>query len=155
MIGFHWSRGDAYATVAQTRCGGMTMRKFHSLIGAALLAGAGVEIAAAQDIANVPRNRTLISQGWDFHNQVPSPNNFSPYAGVLLHQRNSLHYSVNEMLFYTNHNTNEIIPWQAESFAYSADFKEIALKLRDGVTWRDLYDEEPPQELDAFRRRTN
>uniref|UniRef100_UPI0028699921 hypothetical protein n=1 Tax=Deinococcus sp. TaxID=47478 RepID=UPI0028699921 len=25
----------------------------------------------------------------------------------------------------------------------------------DGVTWRDLYDEEPPQELDAFRRRTN
>jgi len=113
------------------------MRSFQTLIVAALLVGAVAEIATAQDIAVVPRNRTLISQGWDFHNQVPAPTNFSPYAGVLLHQRNSLHYSVNEMLFYTNHNTNEIVPWQAESFAYSADFKEITLKLRDGVTWSD------------------
>ena len=53
---------------------------------------------------------------------------------MLLHQRNSLHYTVNEMLFYTNHNTNEIIPWQAESFSYNPDFTEITLKLRDGVT---------------------
>ncbi len=93
---------------------------------AALAAGLGsVSAADAQDLRNVPRNRTLISQGWDFYNQVPSPTNFSPYAGVLLHQRNSLHYTVNEMLFYTNHNTNEIIPWQAESFSYNPDFTEI------------------------------
>jgi peptide/nickel transport system substrate-binding protein len=91
----------------------------------------------AQELRNVPRNRTLISQGWDYHNQVPSPGNFSPYSGVLLHQRNSLHYSVNEMLFFTNHNSNEIIPWQAESFAYDASFKEITLILRNGVTWSD------------------
>jgi len=65
--------------------------------------------AQAQDLPNVPRDRTLISQGWDYYNQVPSPTNFSPYAGVLLHQRNNLHYTVNEMLFYTNHNDNKII----------------------------------------------
>jgi len=94
-------------------------------------------VVLAQDLRAVPRNRTLISQGWDFYNQVPSPTNFSPYAGVLLHQRNSLHYTVNEMLFYTNHNTNEIIPWQAESFTYNPDFTEVTLKLRDGVTWSD------------------
>ncbi|MCZ8097596.1 MAG: ABC transporter substrate-binding protein [Burkholderiales bacterium] len=109
------------------------------LAGATVLfAGVGLAgFAAAQDLRSVPRNRTLISQGWDFYNQVPAPTNFSPYAGVLLHQRNSLHYTVNEMLFYTNHNTNEIIPWQAESFAYNADFTEITLKLRDGVKWSD------------------
>jgi len=29
--------------------------------------------AAAQDLRSVPRERTLISQGWDFYNQFPRP----------------------------------------------------------------------------------
>ncbi|MEJ1159152.1 ABC transporter substrate-binding protein [Prosthecomicrobium sp. N25] len=98
---------------------------------------AGVEASVAQDLKPVPRNRTLISQGWDFYNQVPSPTSMSPYAGLLLHQRNSLHYTVNEPLFFTNHMTNEIIPWQAESFAYDEGFRTITLKLRDTVKWSD------------------
>lgn len=101
----------------------------------AALSAAGT--ATAQSAADVPRNRMVITQGWDFHNQVPSPDNFNPYAGVLLHQRNSLHYTVNEALFYTNHNTNELIPWQAESFSYNDDFTEVTIKLRDGVRWSD------------------
>lgn len=105
-----------------------------SAIGALMMAaGPG----AAQALREVPRNRTLISQGWDFHNTVPSPDNFNPYAGVLLHQRNSLHYTVNEALFYTNHMTNELIPWQAEKLEYNADFTGITITLRDGVTWSD------------------
>ncbi|MCB1549112.1 MAG: hypothetical protein KDJ41_14940, partial [Hyphomicrobiaceae bacterium] len=103
------------------------------VIAGALLAGQ----AFAQDIPDVPRNRTLISQGWDFYNQVPATDNFNPYAGVLLHQRNSLHYTVNEVLFYTNHNTNTIIPWQGESWSYNADFTEVTVKLRAGVKWSD------------------
>ena len=104
------------------------------VIGAMLLM-AGT--AAGQGAAEVPRNRTLVSQGWDFYNQVPSPANFNPYAGVLLHQRNSLHYTVNEMLFYTNHNTGKIVPWQGESWAYNPDFTVAHGQAPRGVKWSD------------------
>ena len=74
--------------------------------GTAMMALAGG--ALAQALPDVPRNRTLISQGWDFYNQVPATTNFNPYAGVLLHQRNNLHYTINEQLFYTNHLANQV-----------------------------------------------
>jgi peptide/nickel transport system substrate-binding protein len=104
------------------------------MVGVVLLAAG---MAAAQGAGEVPRNRTLVSQGWDFYTQVPSPANFNPYAGVLLHQRNSLHYTVNEMLFYTNHNTGKIVPWQGESWAYNPSFTVLTVKLRRGVKWSD------------------
>ncbi len=93
--------------------------------------------AAAQELRQVPRNRTLITQGWDFYNQVPSPTNLSPYNGVVLNQRNVLHYTVNEALFFTNHMTNELIPWQAERVETSADFRDVTITLRAGVRWQD------------------
>ena len=94
-------------------------------------------LAAAQDVKQVPRNRTLITQGWDLYNQVPSPANLSPYNGVLLHQRNILHYTVNEPLFFTNHVTTQLIPWQAEKLEVSADYREVTVTLRQGVRWAD------------------
>jgi len=116
----------------------MNIRSLRLLSVTALTAiVAATGMAAAQSVPDVPRNRTLISQGWDFYNQVPATDNFNPYAGVLLHQRNSLHYTVNEVLFYTNHNTNELIPWQATGYTYNSDFTELTIKLRDGVKWSD------------------
>lgn len=94
-------------------------------------------MALAQGLPDVARDRTLITQGWDFHNQVPAVDNFNPYGGVLLHQRNNLHYTVNEALFYTNHMTNELIPWLAEGMSYNDDFTEVTITLRDGAEWSD------------------
>ncbi len=109
-----------------------------TILRAVFAIGLGVALpAAAQDLKQVPRNRTLITQGWDLYNQVPSPQNLSPYNGVLLHQRNILHYTVNEALFFTNHMTNEMIPWQAESLAVSPDFRDVTVTLRAGVRWSD------------------
>ena len=104
---------------------------------AALLGVPVLYAAPAGTLADVPRNRTFISGGWDFYAQVPSPTNFNPYAGVLLHQRNSLHYTVNEMLFYTNHNSGRIIPWQGESWSYNDNFTVLTVKIRKGVKWSD------------------
>ncbi len=86
-------------------------------------------------VKNVPRNRTLITAGWDASGQVPHPDNFNPY--IALDQRDHLHYTINEMLFYTNYNTGEIIPWQGEKWQYNNDFTEITLTLRDGVKFSD------------------
>src|SRR6185437_13371737 len=41
------------------------------------------------------------------------------------------------MLFYTNHNTNEIIPWQATGWKLSPDFRTVTVTIRDGVRWSD------------------
>nr|CAD6619385.1 ABC transporter substrate-binding protein [Pseudorhizobium flavum] len=119
------------------------MPKFRSTgaksAGAAVLAAVllSTTMAYGQTVPDVPRNRTLISQGWDYYNAVPSTENFNPYAGVLLHQRNSLHYTVNEALFYTNHFTNELIPWIGESYSYNDDYTQVTIKLREGVRWSD------------------
>ncbi len=112
-----------------------TRARWRITAAAVLALAAGT--AAAQTVPDVPRNRTLITQGWDFYNQVPATTNFNPYAGVLLHQRNSLHYTVYEQLFYTNHVANEIIPWLATGWTQSADNREVTIKLRDGATWSD------------------
>jgi peptide/nickel transport system substrate-binding protein len=92
---------------------------------------------AAQDLRQVPRNRTLITQGWDFYNQVQSPQNLSPYNGVLLNQRQVLHYTVTEPLFFTDHIANRLIPWQAEKMETSADYRQVTITLRPNVRFAD------------------
>ncbi|WP_309085476.1 ABC transporter substrate-binding protein [Chelativorans sp.] len=111
------------------------MKRQTILIGALLLGPAAM--AHGQELREVPRNRTLITQGWDYYNQVPAPSNYHPYISPLQNIRNVLHYTINEALFYTNHQTNEIIPWIAESFTYNDDFTEVTLKIRPDVKWSD------------------
>lgn len=95
------------------------------------------EAPAAEGIPDVPRNRTFVSAGWDLSGQLSAPTNFSPYGDVLGHQRNILHYTINEMPFYTNYNTGEVIPWQGESWEYNEDFTELTVNLREDVMWSD------------------
>ena len=37
----------------------------------------------------------------------------------------------------SNLNTGEEIPWLAESYEYNADYTEITVKMREGLTWSD------------------
>jgi peptide/nickel transport system substrate-binding protein len=42
-----------------------------------------------------------------------------------------------EYLWYVNYATGEVIPWLAESHAYSEDYKTLTIYIRKGVTWND------------------
>jgi peptide/nickel transport system substrate-binding protein len=88
--------------------------------------------AASQATGEVPRNKTLIfgSPGGS------ADNDWNPLI-TQASQPDRRVYGVFESLFYTNLNTGELIPWQAESYTLSPDFTSVTLKLRDGVTWCD------------------
>lgn len=90
-------------------------------------------------LKNVPRNRTLITAGWDGLAQVPNPTNFNPYlpvSGIGI-ERELLHYTVNESLFYTNVNTGHSTPWLAKSAKYNKKFTQVFLTLNPHVKWAD------------------
>ena len=102
----------------------------------ALISAAG--FAQAQDVADMPRNQTLVLTPWgDQPAQFANIENWNPYLTSITKQRDVMQFTVNEALFYTNLNTGELVPWQAESFTYSDDFMTATIKLRDGVTWAD------------------
>ncbi len=106
-----------------------------SVVGALLAAGT-VGGAHAQNIGDVPRDRTLVVVGWSAGSPtLSSPNNGNWYSlGAEL--RNGIMF-VNEPLFTYNHFTGEHIPWIAESYEYNDDYTEITVKLKDGVKWND------------------
>lgn len=89
-------------------------------------------------VADMPRNETLVLTPWgDQPAQFANTDNWHPYLTSVTHQRDVMQFTVNEMLFYTNLNTGELIPWQAESFEYAPDLMSATIKLRDGVKWSD------------------
>jgi peptide/nickel transport system substrate-binding protein len=104
-------------------------------IAASVFAGA----AWAQDVADVPRNETLVLTPWgDQPAQLANIDNWHPYlTPTVTHQRDVMQFTINEMLFYTNLNTGELVPWQAESYENAADFMSSTIKLREGVEWAD------------------
>jgi peptide/nickel transport system substrate-binding protein len=105
---------------------------------AALALMAATGFAAAQDVADMPRNQTLVLTPWgDQPAQFANIENWNPYLTSITKQRDVMQFTVNEMLFYTNLNNGELIPWQGESFEYAPDFMSATVKLRDGVTWAD------------------
>lgn len=104
----------------------------------ALLAGSLMATTAIAQVADMPRNETLVLTPWgDQPAQFANTENWHPYLSSVTHQRDAMQITINEGLFYTNLNTGELIPWQGESFEYSADFMSATIKLRDGVEWND------------------
>jgi ABC-type transport system substrate-binding protein len=92
-----------------------------ALAGTSLLSG----LSYAQDVKNVPRNETLVLTPWgDQPAQLANIDNWNPYITTISHQRDAMQVTVNEELFYTNLNDGKLIPWQAESFDLSPDFRD-------------------------------
>jgi peptide/nickel transport system substrate-binding protein len=104
-------------------------------VAASLFAGT----AWAQEVVDVPRNETLVLTPWgDQPAQFANIDNWHPYlTPTITHQRDAMQFTVNEMLFYTNLNTGELIPWQAVSYENAPDFMSSTIKLREGVEWAD------------------
>jgi peptide/nickel transport system substrate-binding protein len=94
--------------------------------------------AAQAAVKDVARNRTLVVTPWGQGAEIANPTNYNIYLNTSWnHQRESGDKTVYEDLMYTNLNTGEIIPWQAESFEYNDAFTAITVKLRNGITWSD------------------
>jgi ABC-type transport system substrate-binding protein len=84
------------------------------------------------------RSRTLIITPWsDTTGPLRNPDNWNIYQTGNSNLRHMGGKTVFEALFYTNLNTGELIPWQAESYEYNDDFTSITVKLRQGVEWSD------------------
>jgi peptide/nickel transport system substrate-binding protein len=99
---------------------------------------AAAQAAAPEQVKDVPRNRTLVVTPWGKGAEIVNPNNLNIYlTSSWSHQREITDKTVFEDLMYTNLNTGEIVPWQAESFTYNDAFTAITVKLRKGITWSD------------------
>jgi peptide/nickel transport system substrate-binding protein len=92
--------------------------------------------AGAQELPEIPRNRTLVlryggAPGTGFtEHQV-----WSAYPVGSSHQMgNNLIY---EPLAYYSAFGDQTYPWLAESWEYNADFTELRITLRSGITWSD------------------
>lgn len=121
----------AVVSFAAAACGSSTVSTAPSA-AASQAASAAASAAASQASGDVPRNQTLITGS-------PGPkadNIWSPLA-VGINPPSRASWGLWEALFYTNLNTGELIPWQADSYTQNADFTQITLKLHDGVTWCD------------------
>jgi len=102
----------------------------------ALLPMAGA--AFAQDVADMSREETLVLTPWgDQPAQFSNVDNWNTYLSTIPKQRDVMQITINEMLFYTNLNTGELIPWQAVSYETADDFMSATITLREGVTWAD------------------
>jgi peptide/nickel transport system substrate-binding protein len=103
-----------------------------------VLSACGMPSPGGGGSGEVPRNRTLIVSPWGAIPEIKNPENYNIYLSTgYNHQREAGDKTVYEALMYTNLNTGEIIPWQAESFTYNQNYTSITVKLRNGVTWSD------------------
>jgi peptide/nickel transport system substrate-binding protein len=104
----------------------------------AAAAGVGQALAVrAQQIPNVPRNRTLIMAGlggehFGGFTDLGNFNSFSP-----TNSRSGWTQAATEGLFYYNMLGDEFIPWLAEGYQYNADNTQLTVNLRAGVEWSD------------------
>lgn len=117
-----------------TRLSRRDVVKTGALLATVPLIGAGA--ASAQEIPEVPRNRTLILR-WS-QNSQPRHIDFDLWSGypVGANHQNGLGLFYEPLAFYSAF-ADETIPWLAESWEYNDDLTELRIVTRSGITWSD------------------
>jgi len=91
----------------------------------------------AQQVPEVPRNRTLIMAGlggehFGGFTDLGNFNSFQP--GI---SRSGWTQAATEGLFYYNMLGDDFIPWLAEGYSYNADYTQLNVTIRAGAEWSD------------------
>ena len=102
---------------------------------AAMSPFAGAMPALAQDIADVPRERTLRLRLGGIEGRLVDFGLWNGYAIGANHQ-NGLGLFYEPLAFYSAF-ADETIPWLAESWEYNDDYTQLRIKTRSGITWSD------------------
>lgn len=109
--------------------------------------GSAAPAAAPANVPEVPRNQTLVLSVSDSINQMTDTDIMNPFLNGV--QRTGWHFSYEPLYYYDsvwNDKTSAPagltgqkgeIPYQAESYAYNADYTELTVKIKQGVTWSD------------------
>ncbi|HEY3061526.1 MAG TPA: ABC transporter substrate-binding protein [Chloroflexota bacterium] len=101
-------------------------------------AAAGQALAVrAQQVPDVPRNRTLIMAGLggEHFGGFTDLGNFNSFQPGL--SRSGWTQAATEGLFYYNMLGDDFIPWLAEGFTYNADYTQLNVAIRAGAEWSD------------------
>jgi peptide/nickel transport system substrate-binding protein len=91
--------------------------------------------AAPAQPAPVPRNKQLILMWAGKDGKYTDYELWNPFAPDANHQNGPGIF--HEPLYFYSGFANKEIPWLAESYEYSSDFKSLTIKTRSGVTWSD------------------
>lgn len=113
---------------------------------AASAAGSSTAPVAA-NVAEVPRNQTLILSVSDSINQMTDTDIMNPFLQGA--QRTGWHFSFEPLFYYDSVWNDKVsappgltgkngeIPYQAESYSYNPEYTELTVKLKPNITWSD------------------
>jgi peptide/nickel transport system substrate-binding protein len=91
--------------------------------------------AAPAPPAQVPRNRQLILMWSGKEGKYDKYQLWNPFIPASTHQDGSGLF-FEPLVFYSAF-ANKEIPWLAESYQYTPDFKQLTIKTRSGISWSD------------------
>ncbi len=108
-----------------------------SAAAAPALAATPVASVRAQQIPDVPRNRTLIMAGLggEHFGGFTDLGNYNSFAPTI--SRSGWTQAATEGLFYYNMLRDDFIPWLATDYQYNADYTQLTVHIRPGAEWAD------------------